>query len=155
MNAIGVECCTFAAAMKYTAIFALALLAASCAPTEDEKAAPLLAEISSLYEKGEYKATLDSITVLRERFPKAVEARRKALTIWQDASLKMAQDDVAKTDGLLQEATTQLENEADLYKKNMLRVRCDSLRARYEAMCGVVRMIHARQKQAQKPESKP
>ena len=152
VNAIGVECCTFAVAMKYIAIFALALLAASCAPTEEEKAAPLLAEISSLYEKGEYKATLDSITVLRERFPKAVEARRKALTIWQDASLKMAQDDVAKTDGLLQEATTQLENEADLYKKNMLRVRCDSLRARYEAMCGVVRMIHARQKQAQEPE---
>ncbi len=141
--------------MKYTAIFALALLATSCTPTEEEKAAPLLAEINSLYEKGEYRVTLDSITSLRERFPKAVEARRKTLAIWQEASLKMAQADVAKTDILLQEAIGQLGNETDLYKKNKLRVRCDSLRARYEAMCGVVKMIHVRQKQARQPEAKP
>lgn len=141
--------------MKYTAIFALALLAASCTPTEEEKAAPLLTEINSLYEKGEYRVTLDSITSLRERFPKAVEARRKALAIWQEASLKMAQADVAKTDILLQEATARLVGETDLYKKNKLRVRCDSLRARYEAMCGVVKMIHVRQKQGRQLEAKP
>jgi hypothetical protein len=135
--------------MKQLSIFALALLMTSCALTDEEKAAPLLAEINTLYEKGEYRTVLDSITSLREHYPKAVEARKKAVTIWQNASLKMAQDDVAKTDILLQEANTQLLKETDLYKKNKLRVRRDSLLARYEAMCGVVRMIHLRQTQAQ------
>ena len=121
---------------------------AGCTQTEDEKAAPLLAEIYALYEKGDYRAALDSITSLREHHPKAVKARKEALAVWQNASLKMAQDDVAKTDVLLHEATQQWNSETDLYKKNMLRVRCDSLQARYEAMCGVVRMIHLRQKQA-------
>lgn len=133
--------------MKHFTIIAVALLLAGCAPSDDEKAAPLLSKIDSLYQKGLYRETLDSITVLRERYPKAVEARTKALKVWQNASLKMAQADVAQTDMLLQEATQQWNSEADLYKKNMLRVRCDSLKARYEAMCGVVRMIHARQKQ--------
>lgn len=67
--------------------------------------------------------------------------------MWQDASLKMAQDDVAKTDILLQETESQLQTETDRYRRNMLGVRRDSLKARYEAMCGVVRMIHMRQKQ--------
>ena len=141
--------------MKYTKIFALALLLASCAPTEEEKAAPLLNEINSLYANGDYRATLDSISTLRERYPKAVEARKQALTIWQNASLKLAQDDVANTDRQLQEAQRQWNNETDLYKKNLLRVRCDSLQARYEAMCGVVRMIHARQKQGEQMSCKP
>ena len=141
--------------MKYTKIFALALLLASCAPTEEEKAVPLLNQINSLYAKGDYRATLDSISTLRERYPKAVEARKQALTIWQNASLKLAQDDVANTDRQLQEAQRQWNNETDLYKKNLLRVRCDSLQARYEAMCGVVRMIHARQKQGEQMSCKP
>ena len=41
--------------------------------------------------------------VLRDRYPKAVVARTEALRIWQDASLKMAQADVAATDNRLQE----------------------------------------------------
>ncbi len=127
---------------------------AGCTQTEDEKAAPLLAEINALYEKGDYRAALDSIVSLREHHPKAVEARKEALAVWQKASLKMAQDDVAKTDALLQETTRQWNSEADLYKKNTLRVRCDSLQARYEAMCGVVRMIHLRQKQTQQSAAK-
>ena len=42
---------------------------------------------------------------------------------------------------------SQLQPETDRYRRNMLGVRRDSLKARYEAMCGVVRMIHMRQKQ--------
>lgn len=133
--------------MKQFPLLALTIMMAGCAPSDDEKAAPLLSKIDSLYQCGSYRETLDSITVLRERFPKAVEARTKALAVWQNASLKMAQADVAQTDVQLQEATAKWNSETDLYKKNMLRVKCDSLKARYEAMCGVVRMIRARQKQ--------
>ena len=119
----------------------------ACAPTEDEKAQPTLDNIEKLYAEGKYAATLDSITSLRERFPMAVEARMKALKIWQDASLKMAQKDVAETDIKLQEAISMAENETDRLKRALLGAKRDSLQARYEAMCGVVRMIRMRQKQ--------
>lgn len=119
----------------------------ACAPTEDEKAQPTLDNIEKLYAEGKYAATLDSITSLRERFPMAVEARNKALKIWQDASLKMAQKDVAETDIKLQEAIRMAENETDRQKRALLGAKRDSLQARYEAMCGVVRMIRMRQKQ--------
>ena len=119
----------------------------ACAPTEDEKAQPTLDNIEKLYAEGKYAATLDSITSLRERFPMAVEARKKELKIWQDASLKMAQKDVAETDIKLQEAIRMAENETDRLKRALLGAKRDSLQARYEAMCGVVRMIRMRQKQ--------
>ena len=115
----------------------------ACTPTEDEKAQPTLDNIEKLYAEGKYAATLDSITSLRERFPMAVEARKKALKIWQDA----AQKDVAETDVRLQEAIRMAENETDRLKRALLGAKQDSLQARYEAMCGVVRMIRMRQKQ--------
>ena len=123
------------------------MLFTACAKTDDEKAQDLLAQIDQLYAKGKYKETLVSITVLRDRFPMAIESRRKALAIWQKASLAMAQKDVANTDIRLQEVTRQIEESTDRLARNMLLVKRDSLQARYEAMCGVVRMIHARQKQ--------
>lgn len=123
------------------------MLFTACAKTDDEKAQDLLAQIDQLYAKGKYKETLDSITVLRDRFPMALESRRKALAIWQKASLAMAQKDVANTDIRLQEVARQIEETTDRLTRNMLLVKRDSLQARYEAMCGVVRMIHARQKQ--------
>ena len=123
------------------------MLFTACAKTDDEKAQDLLAQIDQLYAKGKYKETLDSITVLRDRFPMALESRRKALVVWQKASLAMAQKDVANTDIRLQEVARQIEETTDRLTRNMLLVKRDSLQARYEAMCGVVRMIHARQKQ--------
>lgn len=125
----------------------VALLMLSCTPTDDERAAGLLAKIQSLNNTGHYREALDSIIVLRDRYPKAVEARKAALEVWQSASLKLAQDDVAKTDVLLQQTEQQIAAETDRYRRNMLCVKRDSLKARYEAMCGVVRMIHKRQKQ--------
>ena len=107
----------------------------------------MLAKIDSLYEKGRYKEVLDSIVSLRTTYPSAVETRKKALVIWQNASLKIAQEDVARTDVMLQETLRKIEAETDLGKANLLRVKRDSLKARYEAMCGVVKMIHMRQKE--------
>ena len=134
--------------MKYILLTIITLLLfTACAKTDDEKAQALLAQIDSLYAKGKYKETLDSITVLRDRFPMALESRRKALVVWQKASLAMAQKDVANTDIRLQEVARQIEETTDRLTRNMLLVKRDSLQARYEAMCGVVRMIHARQKQ--------
>ena len=88
---------------KFTLITLVALALASCAKTDDDMAQKMLTRINSLYESGNYRAALDSITVLRDRYPAAIEARKAALVVWQNASLKMAQADVAQTDILLQQ----------------------------------------------------
>lgn len=124
-----------------------AMLLSACSQSEEDKAKPLLAKIDSLYKSGNYRATLDSIVQLREHYPQAIEARKTALRLWQNASLKLAQADVASTDIKLQEMTEALKTETNLYRRNMMTVKRDSLQARYETMCGVVRMIHLRQKQ--------
>lgn len=133
--------------MKKATLLTLAAMAlmASCQKTEDEKAASLMNKIDSLYKAGNYQATLNAITRLRANHPKAVESREKALKIWQDASLKMTQAEIGRTDSSLQATIAQYGAEKDLYRKNMLRVKRDSLQVRYDALCGTVRVIHKRQ----------
>lgn len=133
--------------MKYILTIILAAVLVGCSESDEQKAERMLAQIDSLYEKGQYKDVLDSIVSLRTTYPSAINIRKKALRIWQNASLKIAQKDVAQTDVLLQETLRMIESETDLRKANMLRMRRDSLQARYEDMCGVVKMIHMRQKE--------
>ena len=132
---------------KHIWLILCTLLICSCTPSEDQKAARLLSRIKTLYKDGCYTEVLDSITALRMQFPKAIEIRKEALRIWQNASLKQAQADIAQTDSALQTVLRSIPMESNLYKANMMRVERDSLKARYEAMCGVVRMIRMRQKQ--------
>ncbi len=132
--------------MKRTFFLIVALVVAltACQQKSDDGAAQLLTEIEKLYEKGQYRTALDSIESLRRRFPTSVEARRKGLRLWQEASLKMAQADIAVTDSALQATTAQMQAEKRIYERNMLGVKKDSLQARYEALIGVVRMIRKR-----------
>ena len=120
----------------------LAFVACTQRTTEDDKAAQLLEKIEKLNREGAYAAALDSITSLRKQFPRAVNARRRALEIWQEASLKMTQDDIGRTDSALQAVTRLMEAETNIYKRNMLGVKRDSLQARYEGLIGTVRVIH-------------
>lgn len=83
----------------------------SCQQSEDEKASTMMQRIDSLYKAQDYQSTLNAITQLRETYPKAIESRKRALKIWQEASLKMAQNDIGRTDSALQ-ATIQQYNEA-------------------------------------------
>ncbi len=126
------------------ALVAVALMMTACKPKADNGAATLLAEIEKLYEDSQYGTVLDSIESLRMHYPKAVEERRRALRLWQEASLKMAQQDIAVTDSALQAVTAQMQDEQRIYERNMLGVKKDSLQARYEALIGVVRMIRKR-----------
>lgn len=121
------------------------LTLAACQPSEDKKAEPLMNKIDSLYNAQDYQATLNAITKLRLEHPKAIESRAKALKIWQEASLKMTQEDIGRTDSALQATIMQYNKETNLGKKNMLKVKRDSLQIRYDALCGTVRVIHKRQ----------
>ena len=135
---------------KYIVIAAVvAMLAAtSCEQKKDDGAATMLAEIEQLYEQGNYNAALDSIKLLRVRYPKAIAERQRALRIWQEASLKAAQQDIALTDSALQAVTAQMQAETRIYERNMLGVKKDSLQVRYEALIGEVRIIRKRMEES-------
>ena len=66
---------------KFTLITLVALALASCAKTDDDMAQEMLTRINSLYESGNYRATLDSITVLRDRYPRAQYTPRSHIVI--------------------------------------------------------------------------
>lgn len=129
------------------AIVAMALLTlASCVNKEEDKAQSLYSEIENLYQAGNYQATLDSIKVLREKYPKAIELRKKSLTLWQDANIKLAQQDIAVTDSALQVVIAQMNAATDIATRNKLRLKRDSLQVRYDTQCAVVRAVRMKQK---------
>ena len=130
-------------------VAAVLLMTTACQEKHNVGAAELLEEIKHLFKQGQYAATLDSIESLRMHFPKAIHERQEALRIWQEASLKMAQQDIALTDSALQAVTAQMQAEPRIYERNMLGVKKDSLQARYEALIGVVRMIRKRMNEIQ------
>lgn len=128
-----------------TAVAAVTLL--SCGPTESDNAAALVAQIEQLYADGKYQTVLDSITSLRQRYPKEVEARRQVLPIWQDASLRIAQADFARTDSALQATIAEMEAAKTIRERNFIGIRRDSLQVRYDVLVGTVRVIHRRQQE--------
>lgn len=128
-----------------TAVAAVTLL--SCGPTESDNAAALVAQIEQLYADGKYQTVLDSITSLRQRYSKEVEARRRVLPIWQDASLRIAQADIARTDSALQATIAEMEAAKTIRERNFIGIRRDSLQVRYDVLVGTVRVIHRRQQE--------
>ena len=128
-----------------TAVAAVTLL--SCGPTESDNAAALVAQIEQLYADGKYQTVLDSITSLRQRYPKEVEARRRVLPIWQDASVRIAQADIARTDSALQATIAEMEAAKTIRERNFIGIRRDSLQVRYDVLVGTVRVIHRRQQE--------
>lgn len=128
-----------------TAVAAVTLLL--CGPTESDNAAALVAQIEQLYADGNYQTVLDSITSLRQRYPKEVEARRRVLPIWQDASLRIAQADIARTDSALQATIAEMEAAKTIRERNFIGIRRDSLQVRYDVLVGTVRVIHRRQQE--------
>lgn len=127
---------------KLFPILLLTVLLVACSQTEDEKAAPLLSQIETLYKDGRYQQALDSIESLRKNHPRALKSRKRALVVWQDASLKLSQADIAKTDSALQATQLAFSQTNDIGRRNRLAVRRDSLQARYDALCAIVRKIH-------------
>ncbi len=119
----------------------------SCGPTESDNAAALVAQIEQLYADGKYQTALDSITSLRQRYPKEVEARRRVLPIWQDASLRIAQADIARTDSALQATIAEMAAAKTIRERNFIGIRRDSLQVRYDVLVGTVRVIHRRQQE--------
>ena len=138
---------------KLLLLAALACLTA-CQPSADEQAEPLMQRIDSLYQHNDYQGTLNAIRELRAEHPKATECRKRALKIWQEASVKMAHADIARTDSALQATGRQLGAARSIYERNMLSLRRDSLQSRYDVLCAQVRYILMKQKEYQSQQQK-
>ena len=126
---------------------AMAFLLTACDDSGSKEAQTMLDNICTLRDNGHYAEALDSIKSLRQRFPKAIKQREQALEIWQDASLRLARQDIAVTDSALMAVEKQMANATDIATRNKLGVRRDSLKIRYEALCGTVRIILKRQQE--------
>ena len=128
---------------KLIVIFAV-MACVACGQTDEERAAKTVVRIETLYNNKEYRQALDSIKAFRERYPKAVNARKKVLDIWQKASLKMTQEDIAHTDSALQAVQQQITRHGTRIIPTALRIKQDSLQIRYDVLCGTVRVIRKR-----------
>ncbi len=121
-----------------------ALLMGSCGGGDTSEADQLIASIECSIDTGNYRAALDSIVLLRDRYPREIAARKRAITLYNQASLLEAQHEVELTDSLLQATLAAIAHAPTLLEQNLLRNKRDSLQARYDAECGVVRIIRAK-----------
>ncbi len=153
--------------MKANNIIVLTLITAAmalsaCSKSDNEKARELLNKAQKEYDNGAFEKSLSLVDSLRRTYPKAIEERKEALKIFQDASEKLAQKQIADTDGELQKVTTELETlqtNIENHKKNnaataeelsrltLLKMKKDSLQARFEAQCATVKFIRTKRKE--------
>lgn len=138
------------------------LLTISCGNREKEQAAHLLEEAREHFEQGALDAARADIDSMRKNFPNVVDARKGALKLHQEIELKAAQDEMAKTDSLLQLANEELEElqkKVDKHKAALkatpeeltlltrTRMKRDSIRTQFETLGAKIRYIHQKQKE--------
>ena len=138
------------------------LLTISCGNREKEQAAQLLEEAREHFEQGALDAARADIDSLRKNFPNVVDARKGALKLHQEIELKAAQDEMAKTDSLLQLANEELEElqkKVDKHKAALkatpeeltlltrTRMKRDSIRTQFETLGAKIRYIHQKQEE--------
>ena len=122
----------------------------------------LLEEARQLFSDGDYDMALAKIDSLRKVFPNAIETRKKALALYQSISLKQAQEDLARTDSILQAVTHDYNyqkakvekdremlraTEEELQMFNETKVKLDSLKVRFDMQCAKIKYIHKKQKE--------
>ena len=149
--------------MKHQILFFVAaLMLAACGDNAKQEAQKLLMEAQTHFEQGDLEAASKDIDSLRKTYPTIVEARKGALKLHQDIELKAAQDEMARTDSLLQAANQELEAlqaQVDEHKKALkatpeeltlltrTRMKRDSIRTQFETLGMKIRYIHQKQKE--------
>ena len=139
------------------------LMLGACGDNTKKEAEQLLGEARSHFEQGDLKAARADIDSLRRTYPNIVEARKGALKLHQEIELKAAQDELLRTDSLLQQANVELETlqkQVDEHKNALkatpeeltlltrTRIRRDSIRTQAETLGAKIRYIHQKQKEA-------
>ncbi len=116
--------------------------------------------IRQKYAAGKYQEAINSIDSLRKKYPEEIELRKEALKVYQDAALKMAQRNLERADSTLLTMTAayeKLKAEVEAKKNNgsataeelsrvtMMKIKLDSVRARFDAEVARVKFIHKKQ----------
>ena len=147
---------------KKLIFIATVLLMAGCGNNEKKQAEQLLQEARTHFLEGKLEEARADIDSLRKTFPNIVEARKGALKLHQDIELKAAQDELARTDSLLQIANKELETmqkEVEDHKAALkatpeeltaltrMRMRRDSIRTQFETLGMKISYIRQKQKE--------
>ena len=137
-----------------------ALLLIACGETPQEQAALLAQQATTLCEEGRLDEARLLIDSLRRTYPDIVEARKTALRLHQDVELKIAQQELRRTDSMLVLANRELEalqQQVDAHKTALTataeeltsltrtRMRRDSIRTQFEALGMKIRYIRQKQ----------
>ena len=139
------------------------LLLSACGGADSQKEAEdLLQQAQTLYEQSQYTEAKACIDSLRHVYPKAIDARKKALELGWEIELKEAQEELAVTDSLLQLVQHDYDRQQAKVEKDkanlqatpeeltMLtktRMKRDSLRTQCEVLGTKIRYIHKKQKE--------
>ena len=143
------------------------MLVVGCTESPQEQAAKLAHEAATYCEEGRLNEARLLIDSLRRTYPDLIEARKAALKLHQEVELKIAQQELTRTDSLLVLANRELEarqQQVDAHKADLkataeeltqltrTRMRRDSIRTQYEALGMKIRYIRKKQKETQDQE---
>ena len=140
-----------------------AMLTVSCGGSDAQQAAEnMLEQAEKYFSEGSYDRAKIAIDSLRKVYPGAVETRKKALKLFQNISLKEAQEDLAVTDSALQAVTLDykyIKDKGDRDKAELrataeeletltrTKMKLDSLKVRFDMQCAKIKYIHKKQKE--------
>ncbi len=128
----------------------------SCSNNSNNRAVQLLHEVSVANQQGQYDKALGLVDSLRRTYPKAIEQRKKTLEIYKTATEKKYQslikqhaEELRLLDERLAEKYRQVAEmreagtaaERDYANLALLKKNRDSIQARFDAECAVVRKI--------------
>ena len=148
--------------IKTLAIGGLVLLMTACANDRQKEAEAWLKKADTQFEQGHYDEAKAAIDSIRKLYPNSIDTRKKALTLQQNIDLKVAQDELALTDSLLQLVQhdfdyqqTKVEKDKaalrataeELTMLTKTRMKRDSLRTQCEVLGAKIRYIHKKQKE--------
>ena len=139
------------------------MLTVSCGGSDAQQAAEnMLEQAEKYFSEGSYDRAKIAIDSLRKVYPGAVETRKKALKLFQNISLKEAQEDLAVTDSALQAVTLDykyIKDKGDRDKAELrataeeletltrTKMKLDSLKVRFDMQCAKIKYIHKKQKE--------
>ena len=153
--------------MKRLFFILAAVWLVACGESPQEQAELLARQAAACCEDGRLNEARTLIDSLRRTFPDIVEARKAALRLHQDVELKIAQQELARTDSVLVVVNRQLDSlqqqvdahkaalkatAEELTKLTLTRIRRDSVRTRFEALGMKIRYIRQKQKEGKSEE---
>ena len=146
-----------------TICVAAAVVMTACSSNDAQKSAEgMLKKAEKYFSEGSYDRAKIAIDSLRKVYPGAVETRKKALKLFQNISLKEAQEDLAVTDSALQAVTLDykyIKDKVDRDKAELrataeeletltrTKMKLDSLKVRFDMQCAKIKYIHKKQKE--------